>query len=98
MMKAYRAFLAEETWMMLVHGNKREQAKWNFVKWNPESADNSFYPDIRLRRLPEWDDKPFTDCEDIRALFYTDEYDEKGDPLFDRFVNDCHCELCQKGR
>lgn len=97
-MKAYKAHLKDDEWMILLHGATREKAKWNFVKWNPEAADNSFYPDIRLQRLPEWDNKPFEDCQEIRELFLeiTEVYDENGDGIYSPFINDCCCDLCRE--
>lgn len=83
--------------MTLVHGETREKAKYRFLRCNPEGNTwHDLWPDIRLHRLPEWDDKPFVDCSDIRMLFDNDDYDENGDLRYDDpFVNDCDCELCK---
>jgi hypothetical protein len=97
-MRAYIAYLFNDDWQMLVHGETRGKAKSNFIKWNPESSDDDMWVLIRLRRLPEWDDKPFTDCQEMRQLFTPYEYNDKGDGIYNEpFTNDCLCELCRMG-
>lgn len=96
-MKAYLAWFDEEDWYMLVHGETRAQAKYNFLRWNPMDGDRSSWVYIRLRREPSLDDLPFTpeNLEKTGNYFITGEYNEAGDEIvtFD-IDNDCHCKVC----
>ena len=91
-MKAYIAHFEGEDWFMLVHGETREKAKSNFLKWNP-SGWESVYPDIRLTRLPGQDDLPFTFENADKAGFHYCQ--EDGETVDTEFINDCQCELCK---
>lgn len=95
-MNAYKASFDGEEWMTLIHGESREKAKYRFMRREPTGmADKSMWVDIRLTHLPEFDDKPFTDCDEVRALFMPSEYTDDGEGICDPFVNDCDCELCR---
>jgi hypothetical protein len=99
-MKAYLATYDGAEWVTLIHGETREKAKYRFMRCEPSGwADKSMWVDIRLTRLPEWDNRPFVDCSDIRMIFLPSDYDENGDGIFDEsFINDCDCELCKAVR
>jgi hypothetical protein len=95
-MKAYKASFDGEEWMTLIHGESTAKAKYRFMRCEPTGfADKSMWVDARLVRLPEWDNRPFVDGEEIRLLFLPSDYTEDGEGLFDPFVNDCDCELCK---
>jgi hypothetical protein len=95
-MKAYIARLVDDEWQMLVHGETRGKAAGQFCHDNPPGFyAYEIWNDIRLTRLPEWDDRKFDDCDEIRDLFSYENYDENGDEIQDPFINDCTCRLCR---
>jgi len=95
-MLAYIGRIEGQEWQILVHGQTRDKAKYQFVKDNPEGYTSwDIWNDIRLTRLPEWDNKPFVDSPEIRQLFAASDYDENGDEIYESFYNDCSCELCR---
>lgn len=95
-MKAFIAKLEDEEWQMLVHGETAGKAKSMFCKTNPPGyASFEIWNDIRLIRLPEWDDRKFDDCDEIRNLFSYEDRDENGDEIQEPFVNDCICWVCR---
>lgn len=94
-MLAYIAKIEQEEWQMLIHGETRGKAKHQFCKDNPAGYYAfEIWNDIRLTRLPEFDNKPFIDCEETRRTFAPVDYDENGDGIFDEFINDCRCKIC----
>ena len=95
-MNAYIAIFDGEEWQTLIHGKTRGEAKSRFMRCEPSGvADHSYFNSIRLRRLPAWDNRPFIDGDEVRALFSSEERDENGDEIPDPFINDCDCELCK---
>ena len=96
-MKAWIGCYKDAEWIMLVHGETANQAKSRFCRCEP-TGDPTAYTDVRVWRLPAWDDKPFVDCPEIRRTFQCDRYDDDGNEVWDSpFINDCRCPLCRKG-
>jgi hypothetical protein len=93
-MKAYLAHFEGEDWVMLVHGETRGKAKYNFLRWNPGDSDASYYPEIRMNRLPGQDDKPFTFENADKAGF--NYFEEDGETVDTFFINDCRCIICKE--
>ena len=97
-MLAYVAKYDNEEWSILVHGETRGKAKFQFVRCEPSgNYDSSMWNEIRLRRLPRQDDKPFT-YENSKAAGFEYWYDEESDIILpeDDFINFCDCPVCRK--
>jgi hypothetical protein len=92
-MKAYIAGYANDEWITVVHGETVPKAKRMFAMVDPSTNyDRSRWVDIRLIRLPEWDNRPFVPGQEYNELFAPDS-DEDGN-VVDMLV-DCRCELCK---
>lgn len=92
---AYYAQYKDEDWCMLIHGETRSKAKYRFSRCDPScSYDHSMWTEIRLKRIPEWDDKPFDDCPEIRELFIPEGYTKDEEPIYSYYYNDCNCDIC----
>ena len=102
-MLAFVCHFDGEEWFILIHGETRAKAKWNFIKWNPFSLDAwDSWNLVRTKRLSECDDKPFTwqNAKDAGFEYTTDEIsDGTDDPEHfipeEFFPNDCNCSICQ---
>jgi hypothetical protein len=93
---AYVAEFKDEGWVMLVHAETRNKAKWNFLRWNPSGYDWESYIYVRLRRLPKADNIPFTfESAAAAGFWYSEEEDGKEEPSPENFINDCQCPLCK---
>ena len=97
MMLAYVAQYKEGEWCILVHGETRGKAKSQFVHCDPSSDyERSLWTEIRLRRLPRQDDKPFTYENAASAGFhYFDDWDGEALPR-EEFTNYCDCKICTR--
>ena len=87
---AYYASFDGAEWVLVVHGETRGKAKQRFSKIEP-SGDywRGLWNDIRLTRLPEWDDKPFKPGIEYNQLF------SEGDDYVGYMPVDCDCPLCR---
>jgi len=101
MLKAYIAELEGAEWCTLVHGETRGKAKSRFARSDLiDYLDSETWNDIRLRRLPGCDNKPFTYENSKNAGFlYRDleREDEFNNPVYcppEDFINDCNCAIC----
>ena len=93
---AFYAQYENEDYCTVVHAKTRGKAKWRFARVDPAgNYDPSMWNEIRLKRLPEWDDKPFVRGEEYNQLFSPDSYNDAGDPVYDGYSwIDCDCPLC----
>ena len=95
-MKAYRAEFDEDEWCVLVHGETAGKAKARFMRVQPDPwFDKSMWTEIRLKRIPGCDDKPFTfeNCQ-AAGFYYLDEDGESS--LESEFYNYCDCPICKE--
>jgi hypothetical protein len=101
-MLAFVALFDGAEWCDLIHGENRGKAKYRFMRVNPVGYDPDLWNEIRLRRLPGQDDKPFT-YENARAAGFQYNYgeDDNIDGEFlppEEFTSSCDCEICEKER
>lgn len=89
-MLAYYASLKNEDWYTVVHGETRGKAKQRFLRCEPSGEITRYdWNDIRLTRLPEWDNKPFHQGIEYNQIF------SEGDDYIGNIPVDCDCPLCQ---
>lgn len=95
-LKAYYASYRGEDWVTCVHGETPAKAKSMFALVDP-SCDYSRdrWVDIRLSRIPDWDDRPFFGSA-YYELFTPSGEDDEGNPVWDWTYVDCHCPLCKQ--
>jgi hypothetical protein len=89
-MKAWIVSDFSYEWVGLFHADTAGQAKLRALE---EYGIDCDYIDMRARRFPKLDDRPFTyeDCKDA-GFEYTDE----GEPVnSETFRNDCPCDICK---
>ena len=92
---AFIARFSGEDWVELVHGETRAKAAYRFAQNHAGDGD---YIDVRLRRLPGQDDKPF-DFDTAKASGFTFDnedghYDEAEMRAGFAIAMECRCELC----
>lgn len=87
-----------DNWGDYVHGETASKAKAMF--WREWSQEAGEWTNLRARRVPEFDDRPFTE-EEILALY--DDLDFY-DPSFDSWEKPeewhpiCDCEICKAAK
>ena len=78
---------------ILVHAETRGKAKARAHACDPGFSFDDF-TEIRARRFPGLDDKPFN-VDNNKAAGFCYQDDDGNDIIDDFFINDCGCELCR---
>lgn len=88
-MLAFRAEWLDSDWATLVHGKTSGEAKMRFKNMGLDDGD---FIDVRVRRIPELDDKPFT-YANVPGNFIP--LDDDGETIPEKdYRNECNCPLC----
>jgi hypothetical protein len=97
---AYYAQYEGEDYCTVLHAETRGKAKYRFARVDPAgNYDRSRWNEIRLYRLPKWDNKPFRKGDEYNQLFAPDSYDDNGEGVYDGYSwIDCDCPLCKEVR
>lgn len=85
----------DDEWCLLVHGRTRGEAKARFDRVEPSGW--AVFTEIRLRRLPCLDDKPFTYDVCLEAGWMYEDIDTGEELRREDFYNECDCPVCRPG-
>jgi hypothetical protein len=97
-MKAWIVSATSDEWVSLFHADTAGRAKLRGL----EEYNLDDFCEMRAKRFPGMDDKPFTyqACKDAGFQYGTGGYSEDGDGdghlLPELFNNDCRCSICKE--